>query len=61
MIDAAAADKRVHVADLRGPALGPVRGSLADDWFHPDDVGYRRIADLFETPVRAAAAHRGPD
>ncbi len=54
LIDAAAAENRVHIADLRGPALGPVRGSLADDWFHPNDVGYARLADLFETPVRAA-------
>ncbi|MET8850775.1 GDSL-type esterase/lipase family protein [Amycolatopsis sp. NPDC004625] len=55
LIDAAAAEGRVHLAELRGPALSPVRGSLADDWFHPNDVGYARIADLFEAPVRAAA------
>lgn len=55
LIDAAAAEDRVRLAELRGPALSPVRGSLADDWFHPNDVGYARIADLFEAPVRAAA------
>ncbi|MET8846052.1 hypothetical protein [Amycolatopsis sp. NPDC004625] len=50
-----AADNRVHVADLRGPALSPIRGGLADDWVHPDDVGYTRIANLFQAPGRAAA------
>ncbi|EOD70633.1 hypothetical protein H480_00065, partial [Amycolatopsis vancoresmycina DSM 44592] len=52
------ADDRVRVAELRGPALSPVRGSLADDWFHPNDAGYARIADLFEAPVRAVASGR---
>ncbi|QKV81749.1 SGNH/GDSL hydrolase family protein [Amycolatopsis sp. Hca4] len=60
LIDAAAGDGRVHVAELRGPALSPIRGSLADDWFHPNDVGYARIAGLFEAPVRAAARLGGP-
>ncbi|MGW3961011.1 SGNH/GDSL hydrolase family protein [Amycolatopsis sp. NPDC005003] len=54
------ADDHVHVADLRGPALSPIRGSLADDWFHPNDVGYARLADLFEAPVRAAAPDHEP-
>ncbi len=57
LIDTAAADGRVRVADLRGPALGPIRGTLADDWFHPNEVGYARIAALFEAPVRATAPH----
>ncbi len=51
----AAAENRVHVADLRSPVLSAVRGSLADDWFHPNDAGYARLANLFEAPVRAAA------
>lgn len=55
LIDTAEAAGRVRVADLRGPALGPIRGTLADDWFHPNEIGYARIADLFEAPVRAAA------
>ncbi|MGK3207921.1 SGNH/GDSL hydrolase family protein [Amycolatopsis sp. MEPSY49] len=57
LIDTAAAQGRVRVADLRGPALGPIRGTLADDWFHPNEVGYARIAGLFEAPVRATAPH----
>ncbi|WP_410590459.1 SGNH/GDSL hydrolase family protein [Amycolatopsis sp. lyj-23] len=56
LIDTAADAGRVHVADLRGPALSPVRGHLADDWFHPNDAGYARIADLFERPVRAVVS-----
>ena len=55
LIDTAEAAGRVRVADLRGPALGPIRGTLADDWFHPNEIGYARIADLFEAPVRATA------
>ncbi|MGW5740589.1 SGNH/GDSL hydrolase family protein [Amycolatopsis sp. NPDC003861] len=59
LIDAAATDARVHLADLRGPALGPVRGNLAADWFHPNDIGYTRLADIFEAPVRAATQAPG--
>ncbi|MEU0796224.1 SGNH/GDSL hydrolase family protein [Amycolatopsis sp. NPDC005961] len=55
LVDTAAARGDVRIADLRGGALGPLRGSLADDWFHPNDVGYTRIAGLFEPPVRAVA------
>ncbi|WP_439379084.1 SGNH/GDSL hydrolase family protein [Amycolatopsis lexingtonensis] len=55
LVETAAARGHIHLAELRGPALGPLRGSLAGDWFHPNDVGYARMADLFETPVRAAA------
>jgi acyl-CoA thioesterase-1 len=54
LIDRAAARGEVYVADLRGPALGPLRGSLADDWFHPNETGYTRISHLFEAPVRKA-------
>ncbi|WP_410636467.1 SGNH/GDSL hydrolase family protein [Amycolatopsis sp. cmx-4-83] len=54
LIEAAATRGRVHLAELRGPALAPLRGSLARDWFHPNDVGYERIAGIFEPPVRAA-------
>ncbi|WP_326953715.1 MULTISPECIES: SGNH/GDSL hydrolase family protein [unclassified Amycolatopsis] len=56
LLDRAGAAGRIDVADLRGPALGPLRGSLADDWFHPNDVGYERMAGLFEGPVRACLA-----
>lgn len=58
LVDAAGARGDIQVADLRGGALGPLRGSLADDWFHPNDVGYARIAGLFEGPVRAVAARQ---
>ncbi|WP_370961928.1 SGNH/GDSL hydrolase family protein [Amycolatopsis sp. cg9] len=55
LIEAAADRGQVHLAEFRGPALGPLRGSLAADWFHPNDVGYARMARIFEAPVRAAA------
>ncbi|MEC3980583.1 SGNH/GDSL hydrolase family protein [Amycolatopsis sp. H20-H5] len=54
LIDHAAATGALHVADFRGPALGPIRGTLADDWFHPNERGYARIASLFEVPIRRA-------
>ncbi|WP_290050178.1 SGNH/GDSL hydrolase family protein [Amycolatopsis solani] len=53
LIEAATAHGEIHLAELRGPALAPLRGSLAVDWFHPNDVGYARIAGIFEAPVRA--------
>ncbi|WP_039916996.1 SGNH/GDSL hydrolase family protein [Amycolatopsis azurea] len=61
LLDTAGARGRIQVADMRGPALGPLRGSLADDWFHPNDVGYARIAGIFEGPVRAATSFRVGD
>lgn len=61
LLDAAGAAGRIDVADMRGPALGPLRGSLADDWFHPNDVGYERIAGIFEAPVRACLARWARD
>ncbi|MFK0247137.1 SGNH/GDSL hydrolase family protein [Amycolatopsis azurea] len=61
LLDTAGARGRIHIADLRGPALGPLRGSLADDWFHPNDVGYTRIAAIFERPVRATTSFRVGD
>ncbi|EME60954.1 SGNH/GDSL hydrolase family protein [Amycolatopsis decaplanina] len=58
LLDTAGARGRIQVADMRGPALGPLRGSLAEDWFHPNDVGYARIAGIFEAPVRTVASFR---
>jgi lysophospholipase L1-like esterase len=61
LLDRAGAEGRIDVADLRGPAMGPLRGSLADDWFHPNDVGYTRMAGIFEAPVRACMARWARD
>ncbi|MEA5360707.1 SGNH/GDSL hydrolase family protein [Amycolatopsis sp., V23-08] len=61
LLDEAGAHGRIEVADMRGPALGPLRGSLASDWFHPNDVGYESIAGIFEGPVRACLARRARD
>ncbi|GAA1973833.1 hypothetical protein GCM10009754_56070 [Amycolatopsis minnesotensis] len=58
LIDAAEAGGAIATAELRGPALGPVRGSLAADWFHPNERGYATIANLFRGPVERVLSRR---
>lgn len=43
---------RVDVADLWATTGPPWRGQFADDWFHPNDEGYRRWADAMVAAVR---------
>ena len=45
--DDAAAAGRVRVADMRGRTLASLRGTRADDHFHPNEHGYASIADAF--------------
>jgi lysophospholipase L1-like esterase len=54
IIAAARASRHLIVVEMR--ASGPMswRGKLADDHFHPNDAGYRGIADAFIDPIRAA-------
>ncbi|WP_233157985.1 SGNH/GDSL hydrolase family protein [Actinokineospora bangkokensis] len=52
VLDREAAAGRLRVAEMRGGALGSWRGSLAEDFFHPNERGYARIAAVFEDPVR---------
>jgi lysophospholipase L1-like esterase len=55
-IEAAQAAGQVRIAEMRGgPGLGSWRGALADDHFHPNEVGYARLARAFAaalTPPR---------
>lgn len=55
MIEAAAAAGRVRKAEMRGGSLGSWRGALADDLFHPNEIGYRRIARPFSAAVLGTA------
>jgi lysophospholipase L1-like esterase len=43
----------VRVADPRGLRLRDVPGTLAADFFHPNERGYARLASNFQDPVRA--------
>ncbi|MEJ7648728.1 MAG: SGNH/GDSL hydrolase family protein [Nakamurella sp.] len=53
-IDAAVASGRVRLADLRDPrARAWGRSTLAADHFHPNDAGYRGIAEIFDEAMFA--------
>lgn len=61
VIDAAVASGRVRLADLRDPrARSWGRSTLAADHFHPNDVGYRGIADIFDEAMFPGAGRPGP-
>jgi lysophospholipase L1-like esterase len=52
LIDAAAAAGNVRVAELRGGVrLRGIRATLADDYFHPNELGYARIAAAFAAAI----------
>jgi lysophospholipase L1-like esterase len=42
------------VVDMRARGPKSWRGKLADDHFHPNDAGYRDIADAFLDPIRSS-------
>jgi lysophospholipase L1-like esterase len=46
-IEAAQRSGRIEIADLRGMQLRDIWGTLADDFFHPNERGYARIANAF--------------
>lgn len=46
-IEAAQRAGRIEVADLRGTQWRDIWGTLADDFFHPNERGYARIANAF--------------
>jgi lysophospholipase L1-like esterase len=50
-IDRAAARGDVHTADTRGKKLRSLLGSRADDHFHPNERGYRDLADTFDRAI----------
>jgi lysophospholipase L1-like esterase len=39
------------VADMRGRTLASLRGTRADDHFHPNERGYASIADAFAMAI----------
>jgi lysophospholipase L1-like esterase len=53
-LDRAALEGRLRLADTRVFSLRDVPGTLAKDFFHPNERGHKRWADLFEPGVRAA-------
>jgi lysophospholipase L1-like esterase len=48
LIDEAVADHGLVLAEFRTPAMRSWKGRLAADRFHPNDEGYRGIADVFD-------------
>lgn len=52
LIDAAAAAGAVRIAEMRTRVVPTLRGTLAEDYFHPNEVGYRSIADSFAAVLR---------
>jgi lysophospholipase L1-like esterase len=57
-LDEAARERRLCLADTRAFSLRDVPGTLAKDFFHPNERGYKRLADVFEPGVRAALTDR---
>lgn len=51
LIDEAVATRGLVLANFRTPEMRSWRGRLAADHFHPNDVGYAGMADIFDTAV----------
>lgn len=47
LVDQAAGTGRILVADMRGRTLASLRGTRAEDHFHPNERGYATVADAF--------------
>ena len=58
-IEAAAADGRIRMVDLRTAGPDTWRGRLAPDFFHPNEAGHAALADAFEPVVRRALRDGG--
>lgn len=54
-VDAIAADRGLVPAQMRDPRTASWRGRLADDHFHPNDVGYAAIADVVGDALSAGS------
>jgi lysophospholipase L1-like esterase len=46
-LDRIAAERGLVIADLRDPRTTSWKGRLAPDHFHPNDLGYAGIAEVF--------------
>lgn len=55
-LEAAVREGRLRVVDMRTDGPASWRGLVAEDRFHPNDAGYRALADAFEPVVRTAYA-----
>lgn len=51
LIDVAVAERGLVLADLRGGRPGSWRGRLAADHFHPNDLGYAGMAEVFHRAI----------
>lgn len=51
LIDDAARAGTVRVADMRGRTLRSLRGTRANDHFHPNEIGYTAICEAFAVGV----------
>ena len=51
LIEAAAGAGTVRVAEMRTRTAPALRGTLAEDYFHPNENGYRAIADRFASAL----------
>jgi lysophospholipase L1-like esterase len=54
LLDQAAADGAIRIADLRGMRLRSLIGTRASDHFHPNERGYARIAEAFGQAIGGA-------
>jgi len=54
LIERAAAEGHIRIAEMRG-GLRSFRGTLAEDHFHPNEVGYARIAAIFTSAIQPAS------
>jgi lysophospholipase L1-like esterase len=54
LLDQAAADGAIRIADLRGMRLRWLIGTRASDHFHPNERGHARIAEAFGQAIGGA-------
>jgi len=54
LIDEAVAERGLRLAELRIPLTRDWSGRLAEDRFHPNELGYAGLATVFETAITAS-------
>ncbi len=60
LIARAQAERGLVAADMRGRSISSWRGKLAQDHFHPNELGYSGIAEVFYQAIATAvASHTG--
>lgn len=58
LIDNAAARGTIGIADMRGMTVKSLIGTLAEDYFHPNERGYARIAERFARGISGLGLKR---